>query len=562
MASVPVTPLGWHVALFGAGCLAGIAVAVWTVLNRNKHAAEEFLVFVLAAVGWNVTVLVQVLGPVPVIRTVVFAEQFFQTLVPVTWFLFAVRYTGAGWLRRPAVRAVLALVVAGMVGLESVPPLTEFTYGPSTVVRDPFATVAWDDTPVSDGIELLGLVFATVGSGLLLHNLVTANYARAWQAGAVFVAAAGTILLELFDSDIAALVRGVDYAALAVSAVGLIYVVTLYRYDVFGYTPVDTSDVIKSIAAPVVMINPDRQVIDFNARAGELFAGVARGQAMSAVLPQPIIEAPPVAEFVDGQAEVRIDTESETRTFRLYATTLDSFGDLQGLAVTLRDVTDQRRRQEELDLLKQILSRALRHNIRNELDVVKANSQRLADELEGERRELARSSVAAADSLLSISDKTRTLERVIQGSRTTAPVDLATLCETVVDDCSGRFPETSFVVDCPGECIVETNPDVEYALRNLVENAAKHNTVATPRVRIGVTPESTGAIVTVEDNGPGIPDGELAVLERREEPPLDHGSGMGLWIVETVLSRTDGTISYDTTGDGTTVAIRLTPGTG
>jgi hypothetical protein len=109
---------------------------------------------------------------------------------------------------------------------------------------------------------VVALGFAAVGSGLILYTLLVANYVRAWQIGVVFVSTAGTILFELFESGIPNAVPGVDYPALAVAGVGVSYLVGLCRYDLFGYTPVDMADVIDSITAPVVVLNPAERVTD------------------------------------------------------------------------------------------------------------------------------------------------------------------------------------------------------------------------------------------------------------------------------------------------------------
>jgi signal transduction histidine kinase len=62
--------------------------------------------------------------------------------------------------------------------------------------------------------------------------------------------------------------------------------------------------------------------------------------------------------------------------------------------------------------------------------------------------------------------------------------------------------------------------------------------------------------VTVEDDGPGIPAEEVEVLDREVETALQHGSGLGLWIVKWVIERSDASIAFDAT-DGTRVDITI-----
>jgi len=95
--------------------------------------------------------------------------------------------------------------------------------------------------------------------------------------------------------------------------------------------------------------------------------------------------------------------------------------------------------------------------------------------------------------------------------------------------------------------------------RNLIENGIDHSDAADPRVRVGfdgIGPDRT-AVFAVSDDGPGIPDHELAVLERGEETSLEHGSGLGLWIVSWAITALGGELTFETDEDGTTVAVRL-----
>jgi signal transduction histidine kinase len=65
--------------------------------------------------------------------------------------------------------------------------------------------------------------------------------------------------------------------------------------------------------------------------------------------------------------------------------------------------------------------------------------------------------------------------------------------------------------------------------------------------------------LTVRDDGPGIPEQEWNVLRADGEiNPLNHGTGLGLWFVNQVVRRSNGTMSFDTNDSGgTTVTVRL-----
>ena len=59
------------------------------------------------------------------------------------------------------------------------------------------------------------------------------------------------------------------------------------------------------------------------------------------------------------------------------------------------------------------------------------------------------------------------------------------------------------------------------------------------------------------DDGPGLPEMEADVLATGEETPLNHGQGLGLWMVRMIVTQAGGDVSVDSAADGTTVCLRL-----
>jgi signal transduction histidine kinase len=98
-------------------------------------------------------------------------------------------------------------------------------------------------------------------------------------------------------------------------------------------------------------------------------------------------------------------------------------------------------------------------------------------------------------------------------------------------------------------------------LRNLLENAARH---ATSRVELRVYPDGANAVLTVADDGPGIPEADRArVFERfvrldSARARSGGGTGLGLAIVSEVIAAHEGTVTVgDRPGGGALMTIRL-----
>jgi len=97
------------------------------------------------------------------------------------------------------------------------------------------------------------------------------------------------------------------------------------------------------------------------------------------------------------------------------------------------------------------------------------------------------------------------------------------------------------------------------ALREIGANAAQHG----DSLEVTYTVEMTGdgeVAVRVQDGGPGLPDMERRVLEAGRETPLEHGSGLGLWLINWIVTGLGGEVTT-TVDDGTTVTVRMSPAT-
>jgi signal transduction histidine kinase len=64
-------------------------------------------------------------------------------------------------------------------------------------------------------------------------------------------------------------------------------------------------------------------------------------------------------------------------------------------------------------------------------------------------------------------------------------------------------------------------------------------------------------VVTITDDGPGIPQQEIEVLNAESETQLEHGSGIGLWLVQWIIDRSNGTVEIESAEDGSTVKLGL-----
>jgi signal transduction histidine kinase len=147
------------------------------------------------------------------------------------------------------------------------------------------------------------------------------------------------------------------------------------------------------------------------------------------------------------------------------------------------------------------------------------------------------------------------------------PLDLMALAETLVDEFRAVARSTGHRLSVEAERPTEGMGDEERALqigRILVENALVHTPPGTA-VRLGAERRNGSAMLTVEDDGPGIP-GEHAgqIFDRfyRVEGSVASGSGLGLAIARELAALMGGSVELDVRGGRTRFALVLPPMSG
>ena len=252
----------------------------------------------------------------------------------------------------------------------------------------------------------------------------------------------------------------------------------------------------------------------------------------------------------------------------------DDDGDVTRFLGFQADVTERKRTEQ----LVRLLNRVLRHNLRNEMNVVLGVGSHLQedDDRRVDTTDLGERLTGTADRIVGLSERARELERYARTEREPERLDPGALLSDVATRYREQFPAATVDVAVETDDGVCAGGELDRALAQLVENALKHGgdepqvelgarTVSGPSAADGGTrPEIAadgGAWVelTVADDGPGIPGTEAAVIERGEETQLEHGSGLGLWLVNWVVTRYGGSCQVDTPGDadGSRVTLRL-----
>lgn len=176
----------------------------------------------------------------------------------------------------------------------------------------------------------------------------------------------------------------------------------------------------------------------------------------------------------------------------------------------------------------------IRHDLRNDLTVIQGHAHKI--EHGSDVNESAAVITRKSQEALSRIEDTRAIVRTLLGDADVETVDLT----EIVAETVARFEDgVQIDLDLPAAAEVSGDLGLRSVVDNLVENAVEHNDASTPRIGIDVEVGDDAVRLTVEDNGPGIPDGRKAsVFEPRGDGPGDGG----LHLVKTLVEGYDGSI--------------------
>lgn len=212
-----------------------------------------------------------------------------------------------------------------------------------------------------------------------------------------------------------------------------------------------------------------------------------------------------------------------------------------------RDITDRRRREQQL----RVMDHLLRHNLRNDMNVILGQAE-LAAERGGEDVRSHMEIIAkTGEQLLETADKERDIVSLLTDAPEVRTVELVDLVEDAADDVRAANPEATVDVSAPATAAAKAVPSVDLAFEELFENAIVHAEDDRPYVEVSVQPGEDRVDVRIEDRASPIPTFEYAtVLGDRELRDVYHGSGLGLWLVYWLVDLSDGDVTFGTADQG------------
>ncbi|WP_338740424.1 PAS domain S-box protein [Haloplanus salilacus] len=227
------------------------------------------------------------------------------------------------------------------------------------------------------------------------------------------------------------------------------------------------------------------------------------------------------------------------------------------LHALVRDVTArkeyERRLEEQRDNLD-VLNRVLRHDIRNDLQVITGYVEILADECDDEEADAHFETIdETLDHAIGLTKVAREMADVMLSTdEASRPVDFRTVLENELGEIRSTYSEAVVSTETAVPRVtVEADDMLHSVFRNLLKNAIQHNDAETPRVTVSVTERDDTAVLRIADNGPGVPENQRENIFGKGEKGLDsQGTGIGLYLVDTLVENYGGEVGVEDSAAG------------
>jgi two-component system phosphate regulon sensor histidine kinase PhoR len=233
------------------------------------------------------------------------------------------------------------------------------------------------------------------------------------------------------------------------------------------------------------------------------------------------------------------------------------------LVVVARDIT----KAKELERLKDDFVAVVSHELRTPLTTIRGFTQMLlepsrqvTDEQRGEALAMIRKGAHRLDRLVvNLLEVSR-----IAARRTPTPtesIDLVAVSRQVIGEQLESWPQRTIRLTADGPVRARANEvSYEQVLGNLLSNALKYAPLSPIDVRL--TEDNGSAIVTVTDDGPGIPRREhervFERFERLAHATSQAGTGLGLYIAHQLTRAMGGDLTLESDdGQGCAFSISL-----
>ena len=320
----------------------------------------------------------------------------------------------------------------------------------------------------------------------------------------------------------------------------------------------------KNMSEGLIIIDKDTEILTYNRSATEMLGGGDGRQIEGSVLKlnrsEPFRKA--VSEALEGNNSQVYLTEGEA-TYEIISNPVREEEEVTGAILIVMDVTER----EKGEILRREFTSNVSHELKTPLTSIYGVSDMLASGMVKDEDVAGFAGTIKEESarLISLIDDIIKLSRMDESTvpQETEIIDVCGSARDVVSRLSGKASENKVELSFEGEPseIKGVQHILDEIVYNICENAIKYNRPG-GFVKVSVRNEGSESLITVADNGIGIPKTDRErVFERFYRVDKSHskqigGTGLGLSIVKHGVIYLGGKINLESEeGVGTVITV-------
>jgi signal transduction histidine kinase len=224
--------------------------------------------------------------------------------------------------------------------------------------------------------------------------------------------------------------------------------------------------------------------------------------------------------------------------------------DRERLVKSLRYALERQEREAELKRTSEqleVLNRILRHDLKNDIQVLTTWIETLAVEIDEEENEYLENILTTIDHMQELTENSKDFMQLVAGDDddiVLEPIRIHDLLAVELEKARSSYPDAEFSLDSDlVSATVMANEMLSSAFRNILNNAVQHCDKPTPRVDVVMTRRDDTALITIADNGPGVPDEQKEEIFGKGQRGTDStGTGIGLYLVHALVTQFGGDV--------------------
>lgn len=567
MFTIPTLILILNICIFVVGIL-----LLTTVLPYRKRPEIRWLILLTVAFSIISFCSLNVYVQESLVNKTLFSRLRFLGLgiIAQAWFFFLVLiYSRNQFFRKPWVAAVAITPSLFTITFAIVPSWSHLITTNYEVFRWQEVNIvsytggAWFPVHI-----ILANVFAFAAVLFLLYMIPRSTGVKRTQMIVLLLSSTTSLLIDTYNVVTNSPLR---FAMLSggtflVTEAAILYAIR--RHGLLDLSSIAKNLIFREIPDPVVILNDQNRVLDFNTAATKVF------QISSHDLNRPWKDLPLVGQVSAEQATsqwIHI-VNGEDRSFNVDVVTLDTEKNSAGKIIFFRDISAQKRIEarlnKDLNFKAQLLS-VIAHDFSSILQTQSVLSSHLKDnvpfELRDQAQALTTTSLASQDLMSNILNWAKHRENKME--IVLRPFEVNTLIKEVINGLEGSliikklkidFVAVDFPLVLNGDSVM-----IESVLRNILTNAIRASTPG-QKISILLKKDFEKIVIEFQDKGVGMSQSQLHIVQRldgslltdAEKPP--EGFGIGLIIAKKFVDLHQGHLHFETEeGKGTLVTLTL-----